>query len=281
MRHSSAYGFGSLQGLEDEQLRSLSPSIFADRASSQTSGRYEFIPTSAVVAGFKTQGWLPVLAKETKVRNPDKKDFCKHMIRFRHRDDLDKTKGAVAVGDLVPEIVLVNSHDGSSSFQLHAGIFRFVCSNGMVVADSTIQNHRIRHTGQVVNDAIDAVFEIVEETPKVFNQIENYRAITLEQNEQEIFAESALMLRWPEEDRPFIPAQILSSRRRDDQSPDLWTVFNRIQENLLRGGMRGRRVNEYGRIQRTTSRAIKSVSEDLRLNKALWTFTEKFAALKS
>ncbi len=280
MRHSRAYGFGKLQELDNDQLRGRCPSIFANQASSRTSGRYEFIPTAAVVTGFKNQGWLPVLAKETKVRNPDRKDFCKHMIRFRHRDHMDKSLGNVAVNDLVPEIVLVNAHDGTSSFQLHAGIFRFVCSNGMVVADSTIQNHRIRHTGQVVNDAINAVYEIVEDTPKVFNQIENYRAMTLAPKEQEVFAESALMLRWPEADRPFSPAQILASRRRDDHKSDLWTVFNRIQENLLRGGMRGRRKNEQGRTQRTTSRAIQSVSEDLRLNKALWTLTEKLAALK-
>ncbi len=125
-----------------------------------------------------------------------------------------------------------------------------------------------------------AVYEIVEETPKVFNQIEHYRAITLEPSEQEIFAESALTLRWPDENCPFSPAQILASRRRDDHKPDLWTVFNRIQENLLRGGMRGRKKTPSGRTQRTTSRAVKSVSEDLRLNKALWTLTEKFAALK-
>ncbi len=280
MRHLSAYGFGSLKVLDDEKLRALSPSIFAHQASSQTSGRYEFIPTSRVVTGLKNEGWLPVLAKETKVRKEENKDFCKHMIRFRHKDDMDKTFVNVAVNDLVSEIVLVNAHDGTSSFQLHAGIFRFVCSNGMVVADTTIQNHRIRHTGKVVDDAIEAVFEIVEETPKVFNQIEHYREISLDSEEQEILAESALSLRWPEDDRPFLPAQLLASRRRDDQHPDLWTVFNRIQENLLRGGMRGRKKNSYGRIQRTTSRAIKSVSEDLRLNKALWTLTERFAALK-
>lgn len=203
------------------------------------------------------------------------------MIRFRRQDDIDKSYGTVAVNDLVSEIVVVKAHDGTSSFQLHAGVFRFVCQNGMVVADTTIENHRIRHTGKVVEEAIEAAYHIVEESPKVFDQIERFQSITLDADEQEILAESALTLRWPEEDRPFSATQMLIPRRRADQSPDLWTIFNRIQEKLLRGGMRGHKRQESGRLKRTTSRAIKSVSEDLRLNKALWTLTERFAALKA
>jgi len=281
MNINRAYGFGRLKTLEDEQLRVIAPSIFANQASNQTSDRYEFIPTSNVVTGLRKEGWLPVLARETKVRKPEKKDFCKHMIRFRRQDDLEKSYGTVAVNDLVSEIVVVNAHDGTASFQLHAGVFRFVCQNGMIVADTTIENHKIRHSGKMVDDAIEAAYQIVEETPKVFNQIEHFQGITLDTNEQEILAESALTLRWPEEDRPFTAAQMLIPRRRSDQSPDLWTVFNRIQEKMLRGGIRGHKRQASGRIQRTTSRAIKSVSEDLRLNKALWTLTEKFAALKA
>ncbi len=195
---------------------------------------------------------------------------------------MDQQSGIMSVNDLLPEIVVFNAHDGTASFQLHAGIFRLVCENGMIVAESTLAAHRIRHSGKMVEEAIEAAYQIVEETPKVFHEIERYRAISLDTEEQGIFAKSALTLRWPEEDnRPYLPDQMLSARRRDDQGTDLWTVFNRIQENLLRGGMRGRKRNAFGRLQRSTARAIKSVSEDLRINKALWTLMERFAELKS
>ncbi len=185
MRHSRPYSFSTLQVLDDEKLRALSPSIFANQASSHTSGRYEFIPTSKVVTGLRKEGWLPVLARETKVRNPENKGFCKHMIRFRRQYEMNQNTGIMSVNDLVPEIVVFNAHDATSSFQLHAGVFRFVCENGMIVAESTIATQRIRHTGKMVEEAIEAAYRIVEESPKIFNQIEEFRAISLNGEEQD------------------------------------------------------------------------------------------------
>lgn len=285
MRISSAYGHGNVVELSDEKLRAICPSIYAEsRSHEKTSERYEFIPTSKVLEGLKGEGWFPVLAHETNVRHGGE-NHAKHMVRFRNQRDItdDWGYGSSIIGELIPEIVLVNAHNGTSSFQLHAGIFRVVCANGMIVSDSTIQNHKIRHTGNAVNDVIEAVYSIVEETPKAIEKIADYKAILLNDNEKEILAQVALGLRWndPDGDIPFRPSQLLQPRRYNDNQDDLWSVFNRIQENMLRGGMRGFKRDNKGYRRRTTARAIKSVSEDVRLNKSLWALTEKFAELKN
>lgn len=61
----------------------------------------------------------------------------KHMVRLRHGRQ----------GSVLPEaneIILINSHDGASSYQMLAGVFRFVCCNGLVVGQIT-NDIRIPH----------------------------------------------------------------------------------------------------------------------------------------
>src|SRR4051812_18563680 len=116
--------------LTNEQLFSVAPSIFADHAHESRSARYAHVPTFQVMEALKDNGFLPMLATQSKVRDNStgRQDFTKHMIRFRHADH------ALAVGDVFPEVVLVNSHDGTSSYQLNSGLYRLVCGNGMVVS---------------------------------------------------------------------------------------------------------------------------------------------------
>jgi hypothetical protein len=121
----------NLTSLEADTLRSFAPSIFAGAAHSRTSRRYSFLPTSSILKGMAEEGWLPVSAQEQLVRDDSRKGFQKHMVRFAHRDDLQKCSGERA------EIVVINSHDRSSGYQIHAAIFRFVCCNGIVVSDAT------------------------------------------------------------------------------------------------------------------------------------------------
>ena len=100
------------------QLRSLAPSVFAGAAHAKVSDRYSFIPTATVVDGLRAEGWAPVWAGEQRIRPLRPPGLSKHMIRLARTDDLKRTQAER------PELVLVNSHDRSSAYQLHAGIFR-------------------------------------------------------------------------------------------------------------------------------------------------------------
>jgi len=270
-RSSSLYD----KPLDNTMLAKLAPSIFAENAHERTSARYTFIPTIQVVDALRAEGWEPVKAMQSIVRDLGRAGFQKHMLRFRHRNNLTLDPTQMLLGETIPEIVLVNGHDGSSTYQIHGGLFRLICHNGMVVADSTIEKVVTRHSGNIINDVIEGTYHVIEEVPKVVEKIDSWKSITLDAREQDIFGQAALLLRWDEDKAPINERQVLGVRREEDSRPDLWTTFNRVQENIMRGGIRG--IGSTGR--RTRTREVKSVTENVKLNKALWTLTDEFAKL--
>jgi len=263
------------QFLEEVQLMKSAPSIFATGGSEKMSSRYGFIPTIEVVRGLNKAGFHPVKASQTKSRSDEGRDYSKHLIRFRHESNLK----AVKEDGLFPEIVLINSHDGSTSYQLRAGIFRLVCSNGLIVGDECY-SRRIRHQGDVVEKVVEAANDLIEITPISVEKANEWSQIELDPLQKIAFAESAALLKWDPlivEARPMkdISEGLLSPKRWGDRKNDLWTTFNVVQENMLQGGIRYR--TDAGSRQR--SRAVNSVSENIRLNTSLWSLTEKMAGL--
>ena len=264
--------------LSNEQIRHYAPSAFAVTPYHAQSSRYAFIPTSAVIDGMRSAGFMPVSVMQSRSRIADKKDFTKHMIRFRSAGSLEQR---AVVGEQVIEAVLINSHDGTSAYKLMAGVFRFICSNGAVVSDSTMESINIRHTGNVIDEVIEGTSRIIENGPRVMEAIETWKGLTLNMPEQRLLAETAHSLRFPVDEETgtahteVTPEMLLSTRRSDDNRPDLWHTFNRIQENSLKG-VRTRDA----RWHRVTSRAVKGIDGDVKLNRALWSLAEKFAELK-
>jgi hypothetical protein len=263
------------QALSNEQLHSVAPSIFAAHPWERVSERYTFIPTISVINALREEGFMPVTAMQSKARIAGKGDFTKHLIRFRRAQDLEVVKEQE-----LPEIVLVNSHDRSSSYQLSAGIFRLVCSNGMIVKSSDFGEIKIQHSGNIIGHVIEGSYRIIEDMPKVIGSMEAMKSIQLTEQQQHAFAKAALELRYPSDDAgnsksPIIPDQLLTVRRYADHNPTLWNTFQRVQENFIKGGLRG--TGSTGK--RMTTRSIKSVTEDVRLNKALWVLAEEMAAL--
>ncbi|MCC6206565.1 MAG: DUF945 domain-containing protein [Gammaproteobacteria bacterium] len=262
------------RALSLDEVQRAAPSIFAETPHAKLSGRYTLIPTGKVLEALHHEGFVPTRVMQTRIRNESGIGTAKHLVRLRHRDQLDRP---ATVDAIVPEVVLVNSHDGSSSYQLHAGLYRFVCSNGMVVADGCIGSLSIRHAGNVVDEVIEGVYEIVKETPRLIERVADYRATSVSDREARVLAGAALDLKYEPDKAPIGPDQLIVPRRAEDHGTDLWSRMNVVQENLLRGGLRGQSAN--GRRLRT--RAVASVSDDVRLNKALWRLTEEFARLKA
>lgn len=259
--------------LSNEEINRVAPAVFANHASVKTSDRYKFIPTIQVVDILRNQGWSPVQAFESRVRNEDRQGFQKHSVRFAKLDDT-----ALIVGDTRPEILLTTAHDGTAKFDFHAALFRLICSNGMVVADTTFEKIGVKHVGFAESDVIDATFSIVKDVPKIAEAVESFRMIDLNSDEQLAFADAALQLRWADTGTaPVTADKLLGARRYDDKGTDLWKTFNVVQENLIKGGPRG--AYQYGQ-RRKSVRKVTSINEDVRLNKALWSLTEKMAEIK-
>jgi hypothetical protein len=266
-----------MQVLSNDQLQRMVPSVFSEVPHDSVSARYTFIPTIGIIDALRNEGFMPVRAQQSASRLEDGKMFAKHMLRFRRIEDLENTK---VVGTEIPELVMVNSHDRSSGFQLSAGLFRLICSNGMTVKSSNFGDISVRHTGDIRDNVIEGSYEIIQEMPAILAKVEQYKNVKLDPVHELAFADAALELRWPTNEQgnsaaPIRPTQLLNPRRSADNTNDLWTTFNRVQENFIKGGLRG--TGTTGK--RTTTRKIASVSEDLRLNKSLWLLTERMASI--
>ncbi len=260
----------SFRPLDMNAMQRYAPSVFADHAHERTSGRYKFISTLEMMECLQDLGWQPVTAQQSNTRLADRREFTKHIVRFRNTMELPM------VGDSIPELVLVNSHDGVGSYQFYAGLFRIVCLNGLIVQSCDLGQVRRRHAGNAEQAVIEGTCEVVHDLPRIAAQVDNFQALQLTHQEQTVMAEAAVELRWGDK-APIEPASLLSVRRREDRDNSLWVTFQKLQENLMKGGIRG--LNANG--QRTHTRAIKAVDATVSLNRALWTMTEKMAELKA
>ena len=268
-RSSSQNGYRSNHAISNDVIAHYAPSVLAESAHESRGERYSFFPTINVLDGLRAQGFQPFEVRQTRCRDINKRAFTKHMVRLRHPD-------AIGSAEEVPELVLVNSHDGTSSYQLLAGFFRMVCSNGLI-AGNVCNDVRIRHSGNVVDDVIEGSFRVLENVKEIGSRIDVYKSIQLSSAEEQVFGNCALQLRWEEDKAPIRAYDVLQATRWQDQKNDLWTVFNRVQENLIKGGVAGRAST--GR--RMTTRAIGGVNENVKLNRALWSLADGLAQLKS
>jgi len=264
--------------LSDDQLKRYAPSVFSINAHESRSERYTHIPTIEIVKALRKENFIPFEARQSR-SNEGRIDFTRHLIRFRHASQLEQT---AVVGKEVNEVVLVNSHDGSSTYQMTAGIFRFVCANGLVVGANLFEDIRIRHQGDVVGRVIEGAYTVLDQFKIVGAHVDNMKSITLKDSEKQAFATSALVAKYGElqpgiESYAITEDQILSPRRSDDNNNDLWSTLNVVQENLIRGGLDSRSVSG----NRSRTRQIKGISQTMNLNKALWTLAEEMAKLKT
>jgi hypothetical protein len=230
--------------LAEEQMRRAAPSIFAEGKHGSRSERYTYIPTIDVLRGLR------------------------HAGQVKARPEAN-------------EIILINSHDGASSYQMLAGMFRFVCCNGLVVGDVS-NDIRIPHKGNIRDDVIEGAFRVLEDFETVDASTDGMKALTLQPEEQRAFATAALALRYGEREDGEPPApvtadQLIEARRPEDFGASLWTTFQRVQENAMKGGQPGRGAK--GRSLHT--RPVASIDRSVSLNRALWVLAEEMRKLKA
>jgi hypothetical protein len=259
----------SVAPLTDDEIRTVAPSIFAEEKHESRSDRYAYIPTGDVLQALIKQGFQPFMAAQTRTRDEGKREHTKHMLRLRHADQIATSEAN--------EIILLNSHDGTSSYQMLAGVFRFVCANGMVCGELS-NDIRIRHSGNVVDNVIEGAFRVLDDFELVDQHKGAMKGVKLSEGEQAGFARAALALKYGTElaPAPVTESQILRARRSSDTGADLWATLNRIQENVIRGGLNGRSASN----KRMTTRPVKGIDQNIKLNRALWVLAEEMRKLK-
>jgi len=264
--------------LSEDQMRQAAPSIFAAGKHASRSERYTYIPTIDVLRGLHREGFEPFMVAQGRSRIEGKSEYTKHMIRMRHRRD---HSGQLSTRPEAHEIILINSHDGASSYQLVCGLFRHICCNGLVVGD-VAHDIRIKHQGNVQGEVIEGAFRVLDDFKTVDESTEAMKAIELKPEEERAFARAALALRYGErtEGQPPAPIsaeQLMQARRPEDHGHAVWECYQRIQEHLTRGGLPGRTVQ--GRRMRT--REVAGIDRNVALNRALWVLAEEMRKLKA
>lgn len=272
--------FDTGRALTEEELRRYAPSIFATVAHESRSERFQPIPTIEVLRALTREGFVPVGAKQSGTRDAGKAAFTKHLIRLRRIDDPKQYR----VGDTVCEILLKNANDGTSAYELMAGLFRIRCLNSLVAQTGTLESIKVRHSGDVNGKVIEGTYSVLGEAEKALAAPTDWSTIRLDRDERRIFAETAHTLRFADPEgkvaTPITPDQLLTPRRFDDRAEDLWMTYNVVQENALRGGLHAIGRDAHGRPRRVSSREVKGIDQDVKLNRALWTLTQKMAQLK-
>ena len=257
-----------------KQIEARCPSALTQNHANHLSHIYKFIPTTEVVSILGKEGWLPTQALQVNSRKGYESEslYKKHILRFRNPTHENISK---KIGDTFPEIVMTNSHDGSSSFQFHAGLFRLVCSNGLVIADKTFNKLKITHKGFDQEQVMKVIKITTDRIPLVVGNVQKMMDKSLTHAQQHEFAKIASFKRWGE-DKIIDSNQLIKINRREDKGNDLWTVFNRVQENMLKGGTIIITPKEKGKTKSNRSRSITSINQNLNTNKMLWELSENF-----
>jgi hypothetical protein len=259
----------STQFLTKDQLQQAIPVAFKEIPTNpKVSKKYVHINTSTVIEDLAKLGWFPVEAKQRRTRK-SQTIFSKHMVVFQNPDLKIKSSDG---DDAFPRIILTNSSDGFNSFQFRVGIYRLICSNGLVLADEEFSSFKIRHMGYTFEELQNTVTTAIEDLPNKLEILNKMQERVLTQEEKAQFAANALKIRAgislnEEKNYDSLTLEdILAPAREEDEGDSLWKTFNILQEKIIRGGFSAALVG--AKVRKV--RPIKSFEKDLKVNQELF-----------
>ena len=251
--------------MDNDEIRSIAPSVFTTKPSSEVSKHYTYIPTTKVINDMRTLGWDVVRVQEVKAREKNTMGVQKHLVVFRNPDVVINGKDNDTV---YPQILLTNSHDGKNSFQFQAGLYRLICSNGLVIAETQFEAVKIRHMGYSFEELQAKIREMVEKLPLTVESMNKMKSIELEQEKAVEFANKALATRFTDQELNRLSIDIeglLTPVRKEDEGSDLWSIFNVVQEKIITGDF----TYIVGSKERK-AREIKNFKQDQKINKEMF-----------
>ena len=251
----------------EELLRTYAPAAFATAPEEgKVSDRYSFLPTTDILEILQDEGWTAWKAQQVNARKWSQ-SHAKHIIRLRHQD-LDMQ--SFGVGDSFPEMLLINAHNGLGGYTLQGGIFRMICSNGMVISESDFGKIHIRHIGFEAQQVKDASRQLVMNSSRIADKIDNWQNIELNPRSQKDFFADAARIRFGKDTTDDLVTEVSRWRRQEDNKNDLWTTFNVAQENIIRGGFRNGATNRM-------VRPITNIQKDVNFNSELWDLASTYS----
>lgn len=269
--------------LSKEELLEACPHAFrSEPTNPNVSDKYVQANTMTVIDDLAKLGWFPVQAKQCRAQKNSSGVRSFHMIALQNPNiKIMKTNAdGTQVVDTYPRIIMTNSHDGYNSFKFMLGVFRLVCSNGLIVCDNQMVNMSIRHINYTFEELRRIVAQAIEEVPNIVNTMNKMRTIELSEEQKKNIARSMFKIRKNVEEDAQIEVSdevledILTPVRPEDFRNDLWTVFNICQEKMIKGGFSASSKNNKTRKQR----GITSIKKDMEFNQRLWGVASEYLA---
>ena len=252
-----------------DTAKELAPAIFATSpAPTIKSPKYQFTPTFEVIDHMQDMGYVLTGVRQSNSNVELRKNWGIHITRFQHPDLYIKNpQGAI---EARPEVVLINSHDGTRPIQFEMGLFRLVCENGLVIKDKDMGSFRERHTKINFQEVKNLIDEKVSGLQGIVNTISKWNMVEMTDKQRYQFAVEALALRLSDDRQPeqYEVMDLLTAKRKVDEQPTLWHTYNTVQENMIKGGFQ---------LNNRQARAIKNPIEDFNINQGLWSLASAYS----
>ena len=252
-----------------DTARQQAPAIFATSpAPTIKSPKYQFTPTFEVIDHMQDMGYVLTGVRQSSSNVELRKNWGIHITRFQHPDLYIKDPQGMI--EARPEVVLINSHDGTRPIQFEMGLFRLVCENGLVIKDKDMGSFRERHTKMNFQEVKNLIDEKVSGLQGVVNTISKWNMVEMTDKQRYQFAVEALALRLSDDRQPeqYEVMDLLSAKRKIDEQPTLWHTYNTVQENMIKGGFQ---------LNNRQARAIKNPIEDFNINQGLWSLASAYS----
>ena len=257
--------------LTQEEINKLPHASKTNHSKQNLSDKYEFGSTLKVASQLVEYGWKIVNSYQrslTKKTNLVNYDYARHWITFRKEETIKNLK----VDDVFPQIYLQNSHDGTTALKFESGLFRLVCSNGLVTPSKQLVHLKLRHSKEKIsqlNEFLNLYLDTLDSTVEFINDMSMKY---LNEDEKLELAKLSTDLRWGQHVPKIELEKVLQVRRQEDSKEDLWTVFNVVQENLTKGGIMGQgsKITKSGQIKKIKTRKLIDENKYVSFNSDMW-----------
>ena len=264
----------TVKPLSNDELLKFAPSIFSEKPIEGVSDKYAFVPTFKLLDIFRNAGYYPINAGESKVRDEASEGYQKHIIQFRSLENLLRPNAK----DEYEDIVLTNSHNRTSSFIVDLAVFRIVCSNMLVIPSKSFVHTSIVHVGFTEDKVKNAIAEVTSYMPKIKEEVAKFKSIYLTQAEEQMLANAAIDIRFDTSTHYIEANELLKVNYEEDKTSTLWSAYNRIQEAMIRGGVK---MKNLVTGKNFTSKAINGIDATIKFNKELFEIVQNVALLKT
>ena len=266
--------------LTKEEVMNRCPYAFAEAPTNPgVSGKYIQANTETVINDMEKLGWYPVEAKQCRHKKGSSGVRSFHMIAMQN--DSVRILNSDGSVEAYVRIIIQNSHDGFNSFKFMCGIYRCICSNGLVVSDAEFAAFSIRHINYSFEELRNVVNNVLDAVPVTIDKMNTMNSTQLTYDQKREMAVETYKIRkgYTDEDKVNVDdatiTDLLTPVREEDNTETLWGVFNILQEKMIKGGFSASGKNGKSRKQRP----ITSIKKDLDYNQRLWAVAERYIAV--